>query len=193
MVADARLDRDDAQAVRDDVVQLPGDAHAFLDEEVLCPLFGLLDQASGVGAALSGGPSDRPGGGLDDEDLDHPRPSPGVPCHALQRDHQGELCGACHRARERRDTRGPGDRHLVQQQGSRQDPVRPTAASVAITTDATASAGSGSSRRTATAKTNEHVSTACHVGQPMRCVPSVHQMMFHVIRTTANSTSSAIS
>ncbi|WP_256255934.1 hypothetical protein, partial [Streptomyces sp. MUSC 14] len=62
-------------------------------------------------------------------------------------------------------------------------PDRPTAASVAIVTDATASAGSGSGRRTATAKTNEHVSTACHAGQPVRCAPSVHHRTFHTIRT----------
>lgn len=72
-------------------------------------------------------------------------------------------------------------------------PDRPTAASVAIVTDATASAGRGSSRRTATAKTNEHVSTACHAGQSVRCVPSVHHKAFHAIRTMANSTSSPIS
>ncbi|MFB8182049.1 hypothetical protein ACFC8N_39740 [Streptomyces sp. NPDC055966] len=72
-------------------------------------------------------------------------------------------------------------------------PDRPTAASVAITTDATARAGSGSSRRTATAKNNEHVSTACHAGQPVRCAPNVHHKTFHAIRAMAKSTSSPIS
>ncbi|MFF4139299.1 hypothetical protein ACFY1B_49815 [Streptomyces mirabilis] len=64
---------------------------------------------------------------------------------------------------------------------------------MAITTDATASAGSGSSRRTATAAPNEHVSTVCHAGQPVLCVPSVHHKTFDAIRTTAKSASSPIS